>query len=209
MNNFTTELLNEKRAREIWDTSKQINLAHPYLKQKYIDIYYDCSIISPVKQLNNDIILPIYNSHGSIHNLQFIKTNGDKQFLYDDCIDGLFIPVTDVTPPDDRYHQQVIICESWETGCTLANKYPHANVIAAISANNLMHIALLANGAWDDCTLIIAADDNRLIPGNPGITKAKEAAHISGALLALPQWPLDAPMSLTNFNDLLVWGQSL
>jgi putative DNA primase/helicase len=40
---------------------------------------------------------------------------------------------------------------------------------------------------------------------NPGATKAKAAAIASGALLALPQWPEDAPEHLTDFNDLAVW----
>lgn len=52
---------------------------------------------------------------------------------------------------------------------------------------------------------MIADDDDRLMAGNPGATKAKSAAIASGALLALPHWPENVPEYLTDFNDLAVW----
>ena len=41
--------------------------------------------------------------------------------------------------------------------------------------------------------------------GNPGATMARHAAVASGSLLALPLWPKNAPITLTDFNDLQVW----
>ncbi len=100
---------------------------------------------------------------------------------------------------------RVILCEGWATGCTLAEDVPAAFVMAAIDAGNLEPVALSARRRWPSAELVIAGDDDRLTPGNPGATKAKAAAIASGALLALPQWPKDAPEHLTDFNDLAAW----
>lgn len=78
-------------------------------------------------------------------------------------------------------------------------------MVAAIDAGNLRPVALAIRHHWVSATLLIAGDDDRQTPGNPGATKAKAAAIDSDALLALPQWPDDAPEHLTDFNDLAVW----
>ena len=36
-------------------------------------------------------------------------------------------------------------------------------------------------------------------------TKARAAAIAADALLALPQWPMGSPETLTDFNDLAAW----
>jgi phage/plasmid primase-like uncharacterized protein len=100
---------------------------------------------------------------------------------------------------------RVILCEGWATGCTLAEDEPTARVLAAIDAGNLEPVAMAARRRWPSTEMVIAGDDDRLTVGNPGVTKAKAAAVASGALLALPQWPQDAPEHLTDFNDLAVW----
>ena len=64
---------------------------------------------------------------------------------------------------------------------------------------------LAARRRWPATEMVIAGDDDRRTPGNPGATRAKAAAIASDALLALPQWPADAPESLTDFNDLARW----
>src|SRR5690606_3418011 len=96
----------------------------------------------------------------------------------------------------------VVVCEGWATGCTLAQSHPGAVVLAAIDAGNLPYVAIQVRRRWPTVNLIIAGDDDRLTPGNPGATKARQAADISEGLLALPNWPEGAPDDLTDFNDL-------
>lgn len=134
--------------------------------------------------------------------LQFIAADGGKLLLSGGRKRGCFIPVAgDMADPT-----RVIICEGWATGCTLAEDEPAALALAAVDAGNLEPVALAARRRWPSAELVIAGDDDRLTAGNPGATKAKAAAIIaSGALLALPQWPEDAPDHLTDFNDLAVW----
>ena len=127
------------------------------------------------------LTLPVTDFTGRLTSLQFIAANGGKLLLAGGCKRGCFIPVAG----DKENPGRVIICEGWATGCTLAEDEPTALVLAA--------------------KLVIAGDDDRLTAGNPGATKAKAAAIASAALLAMPQWPEDAPEHLTDFNDLAVW----
>nr|VFJ67451.1 MAG: putative DNA primase/helicase [Candidatus Kentron sp. FM]VFJ69182.1 MAG: putative DNA primase/helicase [Candidatus Kentron sp. FM]VFK17966.1 MAG: putative DNA primase/helicase [Candidatus Kentron sp. FM] len=101
----------------------------------------------------------------------------------------------------------MIICEGWATGCTLAEDEPEALVLAAIDAGNLKAVAMEARHHWPSVERVIAGDDDRQTPGNPGATKARAAAIASGAVLAFPQWPEGAPDTLTDFNDLVQWAR--
>jgi putative DNA primase/helicase len=102
---------------------------------------------------------------------------------------------------------RIVICEGWATGCTLAEDDPQAAVLAAIDAGNLKLVALEVRRHWPKAELVIAGDDDRKTPGNPGATKAREAAIAAEGLIALPQWPAGAPEMLTDFNDLAVWSR--
>ena len=50
--------------------------------------------------------------------------------------------------------------------------------------------------------LVMAADDDHLTPGNPGLTAAKQAALAVGGLVVVPQFPADRPPKASDFNDL-------
>jgi putative DNA primase/helicase len=78
-------------------------------------------------------------------------------------------------------------------------------VLAALNAGNLKPVAVACRQHWPSAEIIIAGDDDRQTNGNPGATKAREAAIAAGAELALPQWPEGAPENLSDFNDLAVW----
>jgi putative DNA primase/helicase len=133
--------------------------------------------------------------------LQFIAPNGAKRLLGGGRKQGCFIAVSG---DEDAVHR-IVICEGWATGCTLAENDPDALVLSAIDAGNLKPVAVAARRRWPSAELIIAGDDDRQTPGNPGATKAHEAAIAADGLLALPQWPENAPEHLTDFNDLNLW----
>jgi len=183
-----------KRAATIWDATTPAPGNHPYLICKRIQLHG--------ARLHRDALtLPVMDFTGRLTNLQFIAADGDKLLLAGGRKRGCFIPVAG----DMENPAPVIICEGWATGCTLAEDEPAVLVLAAIDAGNLEPVALSAHRRWPSAGLVVAGDDDRLTAGNPGATKAKAAAVASGALLALPQWPEDAPKHLTDFNDLAVW----
>ncbi|MEJ1382027.1 MAG: toprim domain-containing protein [Candidatus Sedimenticola sp. (ex Thyasira tokunagai)] len=182
------------RATSIWSATTPAPSNHPYLIRKVIQPH-------GARLYKGTLTLPVMDFTDRLSSLQFIAPDGSKLLLSGGRKQGCFIPVAgDMTVPS-----RVVICEGWATGCTLAEDEPAALVLAAIDAGNLEPVAVSARCHWPSAELVIAGDDDRQTPGNPGITKAQAAAIASRALLALPQWPEDTPEHLTDFNDLAVW----
>ena len=183
-----------RRAARIWERATTASADHPYLKRKGIRPH-------GARLHKGCLVLPVVDFTGHLASLQFIDRAGDKRFLAGGRKQGCFIPVAWKAKDPLR----IVICEGWATGCTLAEDDPRAMVLAAMDAGNLAPVALATRNCWPHATLIIAADDDRLTPGNPGLTRGKEAALLADAQLAVPQWPSDAPSHLTDFNDLATW----
>lgn len=57
-------------------------------------------------------------------------------------------------------------------------------------------------GKFPDVALIVCADDDYQTDGNPGLTKATEAARAVGGLLAIPSFGDNRPEGATDFNDM-------
>ncbi len=182
------------RAAAIWNAATPAPGDHPYLIRKRIQPH-------GARIHKGALVLPVTNFSDRLSSLQFIAADGVKLLLSGGRKRGCFIPMAG----DRSNPSRVVICEGWATGCTLVEDEPAALVLAAIDAGNLEPVALSARHRWPAAELVIAGDDDRRTAGNPGATKAKAAAIASGALLALPQWPEDAPEHLTDFNDLAMW----
>ena len=182
------------RAAAIWNAATPAPSGHAYLVRKRIQPH-------GARLYKGALALPVVDFTSKLFSMQFIDADGGKRLLSGGRKRGCFIPVAG----DMAKALRVIICEGWATGCTLAEDEPTALVLAAIDAGNLEPVALAARRRWPSAELVIAGDDDRLTDGNLGATKAKATAIASGALLALPQWPKDAPEHLTDFNDLAIW----
>lgn len=182
-----------KRAHEIWRTSKSADPLHPYLQMKRITPFV-------ARQRGNALVLPVIDCGMQIHSLQFINQDGSKLLLSGGAKKGHFIPITPLSP-----NSIILLAEGYATSATLAQNYPDKSVIAAIDAGNLESVAIAIRRSFPNKEIIICADDDRRISGNPGITKGRQAAITVGAKFAAPQWPEGAPDSLTDFNDLARW----
>lgn len=185
------------RARSIWAESEPASPSHPYLVKKGVTA-------GAAKQSRGSLVLPIVNMEGEVQSLQFIQSDGAKRMLSGGQKRGNFIPAGDgVTNP-----RRILICEGFATGRTLSELDPAALVLAAIDAGNLESVAKNARIKWPDLPLVIACDDDRKTEGNPGMTKGRAAAIASGAQIISPQWPDDAPLELSDFNDWHSWIKS-
>ena len=182
------------RAIAIWNAAAPARGDHPYLKRKRIQPH-------GARLHHSALTLPVTDFTDTLTSLQFITADGTKRLLAGGRKRGCFIHVAGGTTHCSR----IILCEGWATGCTLAEDEPAALVLATIDAGNLEPVALSARRRWPNAEQVVAGDDDRLTAGNPGAAKARTAAIASGGLLALPQWPADAPAHLTDFNDLAVW----
>lgn len=183
-----------QRAVSIWDRSTPAPANFPYLLNKGVRPH-------GARLYNSVLVLPVVNINSAFTSLQFIAKDGSKKLLSGGKKQGCFIPLAG----DIRNAPKVIICEGWATGCTLAEDEQTATVVAAIDAGNLERVALAVRYQHPGIEIVIAGDDDRQTQGNPGATKAWAAAIAADALLALPQWPQDAPAHLTDFNDLALW----
>ena len=183
-----------QRAVSIWDRSSPAPANFPYLLNKGIQPH-------EARFYHRLLVLPVIDIKNSLTSLQFIANDGGKKLLSGGQKQACFIPVA-----GSRYNfSKVVICEGWATGCTLACYEPGAFVVAAIDAGNLQPVATQFRLYYPHIDLIVAGDDDRQTQNNPGKTKALSAAIAADALLAMPQWPKDAPEHLTDFNDLAIW----
>jgi len=180
-----------EQAQEKWDSLSRADHKHPYLVLKRIEP--NC-----LRREGECLFVPLFDVHGKLWNLQRILPEGQKRFLKG-RVKGLFSPIGDTKKP-----QKLIICEGWATGATLylATITP---VLCAMYAGNLLPVAEVARAYWPNAEIIIAADNDHKTIGNPGVTKATQAAQAVSGKLAVPEFPEGC--NGTDFNDLANLGQ--
>lgn len=182
-----------KHAQYILDIARPANLKQRYLVNKQIAPFI-------ARQRGNTLVLPIINIEGKVCSLQFIDPDGVKILLSGGAKKENFMLVHGLIS-----NSEIRIAEGFATACTLAHSYPDSCVIAAIDAGNMEPVATIIRRHQPKAEITVYADDDRLTEGNPGATKGRAAAIAANALFVLPEWPEDAPMDLTDFNDLKCW----
>ncbi|MGH8434541.1 MAG: toprim domain-containing protein [Pseudomonas sp.] len=181
------------RARHDLAMAGPADPAFPYLIAKGIQTHH-------FGQLGNKLLIPIC-WRGAVVNLQTITADGTKRFLPGGRITGCYVPFGRIEAGKD-----LLICEGVATAATLAEEAGSA-VAAALSANNLLPVGLELQRRYPDAVLIVGVDDDRQTAGNPGKTAAIHAAAALGCGYVLPAWPEDAPLHLSDFNDLRQWRE--
>ena len=176
------------KAAAIWEAAKPAPNDHPYLVRK--------GIKPSGARVHNDALVIAMRSGGDIRSLQFIGPDGDKRFLTGGRVAGGYFSMG--TP---KGAAALCIVEGFATGATIheATGYP---VAVAFNAGNLGPVAKAMRDRFAELPLIICADDDVATEGNPGITKATEAARAVGGLVAIPNFGTDRPQGATDFNDL-------
>ena len=176
----------QDKAKLIWAEATPCT-EHPYLTRKGIKA-------SGVRLYQSALVIPMRDG-ADIHSLQFIAADGDKKFLTGGRVTGCYFSIGKPTGA------LLCIAEGFATGATIheATGYP---VAVAFNAGNLLAVSKAMCEKFPDLTLIICADDDSQTEGNPGLTKAKEAAQAVGALLAIPDFGANRPDKATDFNDL-------
>ena len=175
-----------EEARREWSRTVAPDPKHPYLLAKGVKPHN-------LRQLGGWLIVPLFDAYGLLWNVQRVMPDGVKRFRPGRA-GGLFSPIGELANP-----ARLLICEGWATGATLHEETAHP-VLCAMYASNLLPVATAARSAWPGAELVICADNDRCTAGNPGVTKATEAAKATGARLIVPEFPAAAPG--TDFNDL-------
>jgi len=93
----------------------------------------------------------------------------------------------------------VLVCEGAITGATLHRETGHA-VTCAMDCGNLRAVCEALRDRFPDIAITLAGDDDRATAGNPGRTKAAEAARAVGGRVAFPTL-CEGCTRCTDFND--------
>lgn len=180
------------RADKVLKKSTKAISNHPYLVRKCVKAY-------GIGIYRGMLVIPMRNN-GKLHSIQFIAPNGEKRFLTGGRISECYFSI-------GKPEQILCICEGYATGATIYEATGYA-VAIAFNAENLRHVAQFLRNKFPELKLIICADDDIATKGNPGLTKAKEAALAVDGLLVIPNFGDNRPQGMTDFNDLACY-QSL
>lgn len=186
----------EQKANQLWKRSKPADNNHPYLQNKNLPPF-------SLRQTSDGNLLIPLGLAGRLVNVQIINQNCEKRFLAGGKVKDCYSTLGEMTPAGRLY-----VCEGWATGASI-HRSTGCPVVCAMTAANLESVALqIRTLMGDNIDLIIAGDDDRNTEGNPGKAYALRAALSANAKVVFPQWPVDAPRHLTDFNDLDVWQRA-
>ncbi len=169
------------RAMAVWQSSLPAPDTHPYLIRKAVQNH-------GLRLHKDTLVVPLRDSAGILHSLQFIDSAGKKRFLSDGrkngCYFAIGVPI-----------EAICIAEGYATAASIY-EVTGLSVAVAFDAGNLESVAKSLRTKFPKIQIILCADNDKNTPGNPGLTKARKAAVAVGGLLAVP--PL-----IGDFNDFL------
>ena len=177
-----------ERASLTWAEARPC-VNHPYLSRKNIGAH-------GTRLLGDLLVLPLLDGAELLHSLQFILPDGGKKFLTGGRVRGCYFAIGNL-----KAAVALCICEGFATGASIHEATGHP-VVVAFNAGNLLSVARAMREHFSSLPIILAADDDAATEGNPGITKATEAARSVGGLLAVPDFGTDRADGLTDFNDM-------
>ena len=173
-------------AAALWKQASPVT-AHPYLTTKAIQPH-------GIKTFGDKLVIPMRDTAGTLHSLQTIAPDGGKLFHPGGRVKGCYFGI-------GRPAGRLIVCEGFATGASIHEATGDA-VAVAFNAGNLGAVTMALHKKYPALAIVIAADDDHLTDGNPGLTSAKSAAMSVGGFVVAPQFPPGRPAKATDFNDL-------
>ena len=172
-------------AERIWNTARPAPSDHLYLLANRVQPH-------GLRVYAGSLVVPLKN--GGLHSLQFIAGDGTKKFLTGGRVSGCAFSI-------GKLNGTLCVAEGFSTGASIYESSGHA-VAIAFNAGNLLPVVKAIRAKFPELRLIVCADDDIGTAGNPGRTKAAEAALAVGGRVALPDFGADRPDGATDFNDL-------
>lgn len=186
----------EEAETRIFDqTAKRINEMLPDLDFAHSDHPYTTAKKIPARGAlirGDDLLIPLKDINGKVWSYQTIAPDGSKRFCPSARVKGSHIKLGDnITGP-------LLICEGWATGVSLIQSTSFQTV-CAMNCGNLLEVAQAYRHHFPSRKIVICGDNDRKTEGNPGASKAAQAAEKIGAKLAVVAIPDAIPGS--DFND--------
>lgn len=153
-----------------------------YLKNKQIDK-------DPKIKVTHDgnLLIPAYDEHGKMWNVQTITPDGQKLFITDEGgrTGGCFFIIGEVQP--DLYDAHIIcIAEGYATGMSIHMATGHPVALAFV-ANNLPKVGAALRQKYPNAVFVYCADDDSA-KTSTGLKYAQEAQSITGGIVILPDF---------------------
>lgn len=155
---------------------------HAYLMRKKIKPY-------GIKQLNSELLIPIYSIQGDMQSIQFIDVDGNKKFLKGGKMSGgcHFIGEVSMDMP-------IYISEGYATAVSVYEDTQCLSIVA-FNAGNLINVAKDLREQLPSIEIVIAGDCDEV--GKKYAEKASQA--VNGSVL-IPSFG-DNPDGHTDWND--------
>lgn len=189
-----------RKAIQIWrNANQQPPTDFPYLLKKGIQPH-------GARFHGESLLIPMYDIDGKLWNLQRIFSDGQKRFMAWGRKRSMF----SVLGAKLTGAESAFMVEGWATACTVADMEPGKPVIVAFDAGNLITVAGSVLGKFPHLNITLIADDDRKTERekgiNPGVSKALAvAAKYPSIAVVVPEFPADAPLELSDINDLMTY----
>ena len=178
------------KARSQIEKTAPASETHPYLAKKgakphgvYVDIH-------------GYLLVPMMDTDGVVHSLQRISPTGEKRFLSGGRKRGLSFTIGAIEPDGEIY-----MGEGFAT-MACVHEAMKKGAVVAFDCGNLLPVAKALRAKYTSAKFVFCADDDAWTDGNPGRTKAEEAAKSVGGIVALPMFADPRKIGATDFNDL-------
>src|ERR1035437_10145164 len=175
------------RADEIWSNAESCT-GHAYLERKQVKSF-------GLRSYHGRLAVPLRDSSGAIHSLEFIDDAGAKMFLAGGRKAGCWFMLGEPG-------EVICIAEGYATAASVHEAIGHA-VAVAFDCGNLAPVARALREKHPTAKIVVCADDDIATNVNPGRTAAERAAKEGGGLVALPEF-VKRPEGANDFNDLHV-----
>jgi len=173
-------------ANRLWNEATPETGCHKYLYNKNVLAY-------KIRTNGTKLLIPLRDAAGILHSIQTIDTQGKKLFLSGGAIQGHYFGI-------GKPNGKMIIAEGYSTAATIYQATGHATAVC-FNAGNILPVAKALRERFPNIEIVIAGDDDIKIEGNPGKTKATEAALAVNGKVVIPEFK-DNSNGATDFNDL-------
>jgi putative DNA primase/helicase len=166
------------RAVDFWTRGAPADASHAYLKAKGLTPF-------GIKQLQQTLLVPMWDHRFRLRNFQHILIDGSKLFLPGGETKGLFWHHGILTNGEADAAQPLVIAEGYATAAAIHEATGFA-VVAAMSGKNLDEVSHIMRQRFPNREIIIAADYDGHLPNNNGVLWAETSAYRIQAKVAYP-----------------------
>lgn len=154
----------------------------PYLERKALSgllmpLTQRVIVVGELTYQPGSLVVTLWDETGALVNVQLINAEGEKRYLPGGQKAGAFHRIDG--------GELVAVVEGYASGLSV-QAATGATVYCAMDAGNLQAVAQIAHRQHPEARVLLCGDNDEGTEGNPGKTKAEQAAAAVGGLVALP-----------------------